>query len=293
MAETGVTAAIDAGGTTFKCLLSSADRQIIAQGRVPTTTPDETVAACRAFFDEAARTANVDIVRGGIASFGPLDVDPRSSRFGSVLDTPKAGWSGYNLRAAVSDALGISMAIDTDVNAALLAEAEWGSAQGCETAAYVTVGTGIGVGAMSAGRLLGAPSHPEFGHIRVQRHPKDQDFPGVCSFHSDCLEGLASAPAIWRRFGDPAMLTAANIGTEIIGFYLGQLSYSIALMLRTDRIILGGGILQNDAILAAARHAFEVLDGGYVGVKSDVIVKPHLLDDAGAWGAFWLAAHQK
>ena len=284
---------IDAGGTTFKCAVARVGGGILASQRFQTTSPSETIEACVNFF-KSQMAAGLSPMALGIAAFGPLDVDPNSQSFGSILKTPKVGWSDVHLKNAFEKELGLSVNINTDVNGALLAEMAWGAAQNCDSAAYVTIGTGIGAGIYANGTLLGKPSHPEFGHIGVKRHSEDDSYKGRCPFHSDCLEGLTSAPALTERFGNPKQLPADHIGWTIIGNYLAQACISLTLTARLQRIILGGGLMLAPHLIENVRRQYAELMGGYLGESpksiSELIVLPNLGDDAGLWGGIKLAA---
>ncbi|WCL53439.1 ROK family protein [Gimibacter soli] len=282
---------IDAGGTTFKCVLAGLDGEIIARKRIPVSVPEATIASVTAFFREALSMHNATMKSLGVASFGPIDIDPASDSYGTILETPKPGWASCDLCGRLSAALGVPVHVETDVNGALLAEMAWGAAKGCASAAYVTVGTGIGAGIYTGGRLLGHPVHPEFGHIRLQRHPKDLGFKGSCVFHGDCLEGLASAKALQDRFGDPAALPADHLAWEIEAYYLAQASLSLVLMSRVERVILGGGILLADGLIEKVRVAYDMLMNGYVKDRAtiELISTPGLGDDAGLKGGILLA----
>src|ERR1700676_5297504 len=182
--------AIEAGGTKFQCALARGVDDIAASARIATTTPDATLSQVIAFF-ERAEALHGSVGAFGIGSFGPIDLDPRSLTYGHILSTPKLGWSDYDLRARLSQRFAKPIYLDTDVNAAALAEWRLGAGIGLNSLAYVTVGTGIGGGAVLGGATLRGVLHPEMGHIRVQRDPRDREFPGICPFHGDCLEGLA------------------------------------------------------------------------------------------------------
>ncbi len=290
---TALIAGIDAGGTTFKCGLAGPDGTLVAETRIATTAPAPTLLACADFFISELASRGAVLGALGIAAFGPLDVDPASDTYGTILKTPKPGWSGTDLRRSFSAALKVPVALDTDVNAALAAEMKWGAAQGTSSAAYVTVGTGIGAGMFAAGQFIGKPRHPEFGHIRVKRHDKDTDFPGTCPLHGDCLEGLASAPAFTRRFGPPQDLAASHPGWDILAYYLAQASLNLSLSLRPERIILGGGLMLAPHLLAMIRDQYETLMNGYFGESaSDIetlITRPSLGDQAGLMGGIYLA----
>ncbi|WP_371397268.1 ROK family protein [Fretibacter rubidus] len=279
---------IDAGGTTFKCVVAGQDGTIFEQARFPSLDSAQTLKACISFF-----TRHLDSISGlGIASFGPIDIDPTSSRYGQILETPKKGWSGVNLKSGFDNALGVNCVVNTDVNGALLGEMQWGRAQGVNSAAYVTIGTGIGAGIFLNGGFVGAPTHPEFGHIRLERHQHD-DFEGICSIHRNCLEGLASAPALSARFGPTKDMDINHKGWEIESWYLAQACLSLYLTIRPDRIILGGGIMLANGLLDKVRNETEKLLNGYTDMKSSeieqLIVTPGLGDNAGVLGAVCLA----
>ena len=287
-----IIAAIDAGGTTFKCALIQEGQGIIAGVRVPTTQPTETLLGCARFFKDQAALGRKPSVMG-IASFGPIDVDPKSSNYGMILNGPKLGWAATNLKTYFERELSSKVSIDTDVNGALLAEMRWGAAKGANSAAYVTIGTGIGGGLFSNGGLVGKPFHPEFGHIRLRRHEADKDFPGVCSYHGDCLEGLASATALTKRFGDPVDLPEGHIGWDIEAYYLAQACNTLSLMLRPDKIVLGGGLLLAPHLIGRVRKQYDSLMNNYLSQSSaeieNLIVTPGLGDDAGLFGGACLA----
>lgn len=283
----GLHAGIDVGGTTFKCAVADGQGEIMARRRVPVTTPGETLAACASFFREAAPGG---LKSFGIASFGPVDVDPASPAYGTILNTPKPGWSQVDLASYFRDAFGLPIAVDTDVNGALLAEMRHGAAQGCGSAAYVTIGTGIGAGIFLNGDMAGRPLHPEFGHIPVRRHVRDEGFAGTCPFHGDCLEGMASVTAIRARFGPPEDLPEEDAAWEVIADYLAQACRVLSLSFRPERIVLGGGLMLAPHLLARVQAAYTVQMAGYLGNEEAgrLITTPGLGDDAGLTGAILL-----
>ncbi|MDJ0919880.1 MAG: ROK family protein [Henriciella sp.] len=283
---------IDGGGTTFKIILLDDARTILHRTRIATTSPGETLNLCVDFIrSKLEETDSLSAV--GVAMFGPLNLDKDNSAYGAVLKTAKPGWEGANVRQVLQDALGVPVFIDTDVNGALLAEQRWGNAKHKRDAAYMTVGTGIGVGLSIRGDVAGRPSHPEFGHIAVKRHPADLDFKGICPFHGDCLEGLASAKALTARFGDPTKLPPDHIGWEIVADYLAQACYALYLATRLDVIVLGGGLMQAPHLLSMVRQAVVAMDNSYLGLIEpavEALIQPAGLgDDAGAWGGAALA----
>lgn len=211
----------------------------------------------------------------GIASFGPIALDPAHPRFGQILDTPKPGWSGFDVHRPVADRFALPLALDTDVAGAALAEGLWGAARGCGTYGYLTVGTGIGLGLIVEGRIHHGTLHPEAGHIPVRRVAGDE-FAGVCPFHGDCLEGLASGPAIAARAGcdgrdladdDPVWMRA---GAEI-----GDLMATLILTLAPQRLVIGGGVVTpRPALLTAIRAATVERLSGYVpGLDATTIAR--------------------
>lgn len=286
-----VVGGIDAGGTTFKCGVADESGTIIEKLRVPVTTPEETLQGCSDFFKAAAR--ETPLRKLGIASFGPIDVDPTSEAYGTILTTPKPKWSGTNLKAYFDGSLGVQTVIDTDVNGALLAEMTFGAAKGAGSSAYITIGTGIGAGLFANGGVLGRPSHPEFGHIPLRRHPEDRDFEGVCPFHGDCLEGLASVTAMRGRWGEPKLLQAEHDGWPIIAHYLAQACRVLTLTLRLDKIVLGGGLMLAPHLLKLVQEDYNHQMAGYLGEQAasgaQLIATPALGDDAGLIGALYLA----
>ena len=279
---------IDAGGTSFKCGVFDRELKLLSETRVPVTSPDETLNAVTAYFRRAEAELEAELISLGIASFGPVDVDRGSPLYGTLLDTPKPGWSGVALRARLEASLNCSSVLDTDVNGALLAEMKLGAARGCRSAAYVTVGTGIGAAIWANGALTGAPMHPEFGHIAVRPHPDDAEFVSVCSFHDDCLEGFASARAFEARFGSAEALDPAHHGWLMEADYLAQACRTLYLSFRVDRIVLGGGLMLAPHLLNKVRSAFIRQMNGYAvaGVTAeDLIRTPGLGDRAGMMGA--------
>ncbi|MEM9572465.1 MAG: ROK family protein [Pseudomonadota bacterium] len=285
-----VVAAVDAGGTNFKCAIVATDRTILRAWSVPTSSPDETLTACAESFKAITNTLNVEPRALGIACFGPVDINPDSALYGTITGTAKLGWDDAAIGPRLSAALGVPFYLDTDVNAALAAEMQWGAARRMDSAAYMTIGTGIGVGLFLNGAFVGRPTHPEFGHIRVQRHPEDQSFQGVCALHGDCLEGLASARAVEARWGDPAAMPEQHIGWEIEADYLAQACLNLFLMTRPQRIVMGGGLMNAPHLLDRVRQRFDALIGAYLPVSdSEIICAPGLGAHAGVLGGAVLA----
>ena len=287
--------AIEAGGTKFVCAAGYGAPAIQDGWRevIPTTTPEATLGAVISFFERIRKEAGA-FAGIGVGAFGPVDIDPRSPTWGALLATPKPGWSGVSLVKPLSR-FG-PVVIDTDVNAAALAESRFGAGAGVDSLVYVTVGTGIGGGVVVGGRSIGGMLHPEMGHIRVRRDPRDEGFAGVCPFHGDCLEGLASGPAVVARWqAELRSLPGEHPGIEIIGGYLGQLAATIALMLSAQRIVFGGGVMSDERLLPHIREAAHRELAGYLPVEGRaggfvrLIVAPALGSQAGIAGALLLA----
>ena len=283
---------IEAGGTKFVLGIADASGKIGERMRLPTTTPDETLGAAIAWF--ASRAVKPHAL--GIAAFGPLDLDPASPTYGCLRATTKPHWSGAAIARPFAAALGIPVALDTDVNGAALAEARWGAGSkthggvGHASLLYLTIGTGVGGGFVSRGELLRGVSHPEMGHILVPRHADDGDFGGVCPFHRDCLEGMASGPAIEARWGQSlSELPADHPAHARIAWYLGRAMVTYQAIMEPARIVLGGGVMNTPGLLERVREVAVQAGGGYfVGDPHSVIITPALGADAGLLGALAL-----
>ncbi|RME48418.1 MAG: ROK family protein [Chloroflexi bacterium] len=283
---------IEAGGTKFVCAIGSGPDDICAETRIRTTAPEETIAQVIDFF----QTQPCDLTAVGIASFGPLDPDPASPTFGFITTTPKPGWAHTDLAGAIRRALGVPVGFDTDVNGAALGESRWGAARGLDTFIYLTIGTGIGGGGMVGGSLIHGLIHPEMGHIRLPRDQKADPFPGICPFHGDCLEGLASGPALEARWGQPAeMLPPDHPGWSLEAHYLSLALVNFICTLSPQRIILGGGVMKQPQLWPMIWTNVPALLNDYVQASEilesieDYIVPPMLGDRAGVLGAIALA----
>lgn len=249
----GLYGAVEAGGTKFVCALGGVSGAILDEARIETRDPETTLSQVIRFFG-AAEAKHGAARAFGIAAFGPLELRPDSANYGFITNTPKPGWANTDLLGTLQRAFARPVGFDTDVNGAALAEWRWGAGQRLDSLVYVTVGTGIGAGIIHHGRPVHGLMHPEAGHIRVQRHPRDADFAGVCPFHGDCLEGLASGPAIEARNG--RSLSQADTGDpiwDIEADYLGQLCAQLVLMHSPQRILFGGGVMQQERLFAGIR----------------------------------------
>ena len=285
-------AAIEAGGTKFVISVCRGD-QLGKRIIVPTADPKSTLASVVDTVTKELQGDSLDAV--GIASFGPLDIDPISTNFGTIGATPKPGWAGVNLRKYFQRAFKCPVGIESDVNGAALAEAAWDIGKPISHLAYVTVGTGIGAGIVHSGAISNGTSHPEIGHIRVPRHAKDLGFAGDCPFHGDCLEGLASGPAILERWqATLSDLDPHHLAHDVEAFYLGQLAANIALHHRPEVIIFGGGVSQTPGLIPRVRKECQSALGGYLtnldssDAIASLIQPPRLGADSGIRGAFML-----
>ena len=272
--------AIEAGGTKFLCALATEQGDIVAEKRIETGAPQETIEQVATFF----RMPGVPLLAIGIGSFGPVQLDRSAPNYGFITSTPKREWRDFDIVGTIHRHFEVPIGFDTDVNAAALAEQRWGAAQGLRTFLYVTVGTGIGGGAMVEGSLLHGRSHPEMGHIRI---PHDHAFPGVCPYHGDCLEGLASGVAMEARWNTPAPdLPDHHAAWALEADYLALACANWIATLSLERIILGGGVMRPH-LFPMLRERVTRLLGDYM--KAPELVPSPLNHRAGVMGALELA----
>jgi fructokinase len=282
---------IEAGGTKWVCAVGSGPDDIRDTLVLPTTTPDETIGGVTEFF-----AGHPDVEAVGIGSFGPVDVDPASPTWGFITSTPKPGWAHVDVAPRLGAALGVPVGFDTDVNAAAIGERRWGAGAGLDTFCYITVGTGIGGGGFVNGGLMHGLLHPELGHMRVP-HDRDRDpFDGVCPFHGDCLEGLASGEAIRVRTGASASeLDDDHPVWELEAQYLALGLANLICTVSPRRVVLGGGVLRRAGLLTRVQDAVRAVLAGYLaapeldGAIDSYLVAPALGDRAGVLGALELA----
>ncbi|MGD9723977.1 MAG: ROK family protein [Pirellulales bacterium] len=286
---------IEAGGTKFVCALGTGPDDIRAQTRIATTTPSETIGAAIAFFREQGRAVGQPAAIG-IASFGPIDPDPRSPSFGHITATPKPGWSQTDLAGEVRRACGLPVGFDTDVNAAALGEQRWGAGRGIDDLIYITIGTGIGGGGLLGGKLMHGLIHPEMGHMRIPHDLAADPYAGHCPFHGDCWEGLASGPAMSERWKQAAdTLPADHPAWALEAHYLALALVNVICTVSPRRIILGGGVMSHEPLFPLVRGNVQQLLNRYVqapAVLDDIeryIVPPGLGQRSGVLGAFALA----
>jgi fructokinase len=286
-------AGIEAGGTKFVCVIGNAEGEIEARLEVPTQTPELTLPKIVDFIQQ-----HKDIQALGIGCFGPIDPIPSSSTYGCITSTPKMAWRYFNIVAYFKAALALPIGFDTDVNAALLGEFTWGNAQGIKNAVYLTVGTGIGAGIMVEGHLLHGVMHAELGHMLIPQDKTQDAFLGVCPSHGNCLEGLASGPAIKERWkvASALELPAEHPAWALESDYLARALANVILSFSPERIILGGGVMKQQHLLPLVQQKTVQNLGGYIDNDSvrhieKTIVPAGLGQDAGAKGALILALH--
>ena len=284
-------AGVELGGTKCVAILAHGPDQVLARETLPTTSPGETIGALVSILEKWRSNEGIEAL--GIASFGPVDLDESSTSYGHVTTTPKPGWAGVDVIGPLRRAAGVRAMFDTDVNGAALAEMRWGSGRRFEDFAYVTVGTGVGVGLIANGLPMRGFAHCELGHIRVARLVGD-DFPGSCPFHGDCVEGLAAGPSLIARVGadEVKQLKSDDPVWASVAWALAQLCHAIVCASAPRAIAIGGGVLDNqphlleriEAMLTESLNGYMILprDGAYVRA-------PVLGQNAGPLGAIALA----
>lgn len=281
-------AGIEFGGTKTVVAIGHQDGGLIEEFRYPTTHPQETLAVAIEWIRQRGSPEAL-----GVAAFGPVILADHGEDYGRILATPKPDWAGFSLSAKLRSAFpDTRLIIETDVNAAALAESHSGAACGLADVAYITIGTGIGAGILSGGRLVHGALHAEFGHLKVPRSGCD-GFPGVCPFHADCLEGLASGPAISARWGVEASdLRPEHPAWDLQAWYLAHGVLAIAAIMAPSRVVIGGGVSQVRGLHERIRAEFWRLSAGYFSrlEQSDYIIPPLLGQNAGILGALLLVA---
>lgn len=297
MASTKLLAGVELGGTKCVCILSSSSdpAHVVARERVPTRDPQTTLKA----IDEILvrwQSEFAPISAIGLASFGPLCLDRAAEHYGYITSTPKPGWRSTELATRFQRHYNVPVAIDTDVNGAALAEGRFGAAQGLDDYAYITVGTGVGVGLVVRGRPVFGCNHGELGHLRVARVPGDH-WPGACNYHGACVEGIASGHAIAARVGGPAdRLSPDHPVWHVVADALAQLLHALVLATAPKRIILGGGVMTAQTqLFDRIRSALQSSLNGYITLRelkegiADYVVPAALGSEAGPVGALILA----
>ena len=286
--------AIETGGSKVDCAVGRWPDDVRDRLRIPTTSPAETLAEITGFLLGHHRETPLAAI--GIGSFGPIDLRTDSPTYGYITSTPKLGWRYVDLVGPISDELQLPVMLDTDVNAAALGEYRWGAGKALDSLVYVTVGTGIGGGAVIGGRPVHGVSHPEMGHIRIPHDRGADPFDGSCPYHGDCLEGLASGPAMEARWGIPAeTLPEDHAAWDLEAEYLATGVANIMVTLAPQRIVMGGGVMKQRHLFPLVRGRLVEILNGYgvpeevLNAIDDYIVPPALGHDSGIAGAFALA----
>ena len=249
---------IEAGGTKFICAVGRRSGEILSQTEIATTTPDETLSKVASYFKQ-----NKSVVAVGIGTFGPVDLDYGSSTYGHITNTPKAGWSNIDIKGILTDALQIPVSIETDVGCAGLGEYFYGVAKGINNILYLTVGTGIGGAILLNGVVQHGMSHPEMGHLLIPHDHERDPFEGICPFHGDCFEGLASGPSIEARAGKKAHQVIDAVRWDLEAGYIASGLTNLILTVSPKIIVLGGGIIEHGGLLIQVKAEAEKLINGY------------------------------
>lgn len=284
--------ALEAGGTKMVCAVGNEKGEILDRISIPTETPDVTMPKMLEYFQEKSIEAL------GIGCFGPVDLNRASGTYGFITTTPKLAWKYYDICGYFRKGLGVPVGFDTDVNGSMLGEAVFGCAKGLDTAIYITVGTGVGVGVLAGGKLLHGMQHPEGGHILLPRRP-DDTYEGKCPYHRTCMEGLAAGPAIEARWGKKAAeLSDRPEVWELEAHYLAYAITNYIMMLSPQKIILGGGVMHQEQLMPLIRKKVKEMLGGYILTKEladmdSYLVLPSLHDDQGILGALKLGMDAK
>jgi fructokinase len=288
-------AGIETGGTKVNCIVANDPENVLVERTIPTLSPEKTIPEVISFFTKAKQQFRIEYKSVGIASFGPLNLDRSSLHFGTITTTPKTLWKDFPLRKTIMENLEAHVEIDTDVNAAALAEMKWGAAQGFSNLIYITIGTGIGAGIITNGNLIHGVVHPEVGHMKIQHDLLQDPFKGNCPFHKDCLEGLASGTSLFERWKiSPEELPSTHVAWNIEANYLAQAIYNLSVICSPEKIILGGGLSNKQGVIEKTRSDFTKLLNNYlsnnvVNSTDTYIVHPKLGSRAGVFGAIALA----
>jgi fructokinase len=283
--------ALEAGGTKMVCAIGNENGEILERISIPTETPDITMPKLISYF------ADKEIEALGIGCFGPIDLNRDSDTYGYITTTPKLAWKNYNIVKTFQEALNVPVGFDTDVNGSALGEATWGITKGLENSMYITIGTGIGTGIITNGKLLHGMLHPEGGHLLLSRHPKDS-FEGTCPYHKTCLEGLASGPAIEARWGEKGTELAERREVwELEAYYIAQALVDYIMVISPQRIVIGGGVMHQEHLMPLIREEVKRQLAGYIDTKEllnmdQYVVLPSLNDNQGIMGALKLGLNE-
>ena len=290
--------AIELGGTKTNVMVADAENHQLAKKVFPTLSPDETILDITNFFKSTITSEGISLKSIGIGSFGPVDLHPDSNTFGYITSTPKSGWQFVNIKGNIESALNIQTEIDTDVNAAALGEYSYKSMNTIKNMVYITIGTGIGAGIIVNGSLVHGLVHPEFGHIHIPHDKRIDPFPGICPYHRDCFEGLASGPALTERWRMPAdEIPQDHVAWDLEGEYIAYALSDLVCTISPEKIILGGGVMHRYYLYDIIRTKTVSIINRYIRSKyleesiGDYITPPRLKSDSGLVGALCLAIH--
>ncbi len=293
----GLYGGIEGGGTKFVCAVGSGPKDTRDIFRLKTTSPEETIDRIIEYFREQNKKERLSAI--GIGSFGPVDLNRKSPTYGYITATPKTSWQNTNLLGKIRDAFNIPVGFDTDANAAAFGEHQWGAARGLTNFVYLTIGCGVGGGGMINGELLHGLQHPEMGHIFIPHDDKEDPYEGVCPFHKDCFEGLASGSSIKARWGKPGEeLSEAHPAWKLEAKYISLALINYICTLSPQRIIVGGGVMKQKKLLPLIHKRVRKKLNDYIRVQEitenieKYIVLPELGDRAGALGAIALAKRE-
>lgn len=283
--------ALEAGGTKMVCAIGNENGEIFERVSIPTESPEVTMPKLISYF------ADKEIEALGIGCFGPIDLNRSSKTYGCITTTPKLAWKNFNIVGAFKEALNVPVGFDTDVNGSALGEATWGITKGLENSMYITIGTGVGTGIITNGKLLHGMLHPEGGHLLLARHPKDS-FEGTCPYHKNCLEGLAAGPAIEARWGEKGIKLADRKEVwELEAYYIAQALVNYIMVISPQRIVIGGGVMHQEHLMPLIREEVKRQLAGYIDTKElldmdQYIVLPSLNDNQGIMGALKLGLNE-
>jgi len=290
--------AIELGGTKTNLMIADAANHPVAKKVFPTLSPDETVSDITRFFKSTLSSEQIQLESIGIGCFGPVDLHPDSKTFGYITSTPKTGWQFFNIKGKIESALDIHSEIDTDVNTAALGEYSCKTMNTIKNIVYMTIGTGIGAGFIINGELVHGLVHPEFGHIHLPHDRRIDPFPGICPYHRDCFEGLASGPALTERWHMPAdEIPQDHMAWDLEGEYIAYALSDLICTISPEKIILGGGVMHRDYLYDIVRTKTVSINNRYIRSKyleesiEDYITPPRLKGESGLIGALCLAIH--
>lgn len=288
---------IEAGGTKFNCIIARDPDHVLAETTIQTKSPDETIPDVIKFFEDSKQKLGISLSSLGVASFGPVNLSVDQPGYGTITSSPKIQWQNTPLLDRLKVNFNIPIMFDTDVNGAAIGEGKWGAGKGLSDFVYVTIGTGIGGGIITNGLPVHGLIHPELGHMVINHDRTFDPFEGICPFHHDCLEGLASGPAMTKRWGIPTQdLPETHSAWDLEAYYLGQAIHNLCLVCSPKRIILGGGVMKKPGLIEKIRLTAQSSLNGYiesVEIKNNIdafIVAPALGDRAGVFGAIALAS---